>query len=117
MQPFRTALMDDLDSNFFNTEEFGESVTLTRGGSSHAMQAIYDAPSLDGLDIGSSVDAIAHRPRLFVRASALPDGAPRKGDLFALESTEFHTASNFKAVDFVFEKDGVVVYKLQEVKG
>lgn len=117
MQSFRTALVDDLDSNFFSIEEFGESVTLTRGGSSHTMQALYDAPSLDGLDIGSSVDAIAHRPRLFVRASALPEGTPRKGDSFTLASTEFHAALNLKAVDFVFEKDGVVVYKLQEAKG
>lgn len=116
MESFKAGLINDLDSTFFNTEEFGELATLTRGGTSVDLKVLYDSPSLDGLEIGSPVEAIAHRPRLFVNATMLPDGVPRKGDLFALASTEFHTAGNFKAVDFVFEKDGVVVYRLQEAK-
>jgi len=113
---FRQDLTGDLDDNFLNTREFGEEVTLTRGGLSVTMPGLFDAQSLDGEQLGVDIEAIAHRPRLFVKSADLPDNKPRKGDIFAISASEFHPALQMKGVDFAFEKDGTVVYKLVDAK-
>ena len=112
---FKDDLMQDLNDSFFNENEFGEVVTLIRGGASYQMKGLFDTPGLsnEGVD---EVSVIAHEPRLFVRSSDLPDSKPRKGDVFALGSTPFHRAMKLSAIDFVFEKDGTVVYRLEECK-
>lgn len=107
--------MDDLAGSFFNTDEFGEEVTLIRGGNSYAMKGLYDSPEVVNESVGE-VAAIAHAPRLFVRISDLPDSKPRKMDVFTLGKTPFHPAMKLSAIDFVSEKDGVVVYRLEETK-
>lgn len=107
--------MDDLAGSFFNTDEFGEEVTLIRGGNSYAMKGLYDSPEVVNESVGE-VSAIAHAPRLFVRISDLPDSKPRKTDVFMLGITPFHPAMKLSAIDFVSEKDGVVVYRLEESK-
>ena len=107
--------MDDLADSFFNTDEFGEEVTLIRGGNSYAMKGLYDSPEVSNESVGE-VSAIAHAPRLFVRISDLPDSKPRKTDVFTLGITPFHPAMKLSAIDFVSEKDGVVVYRLEESK-
>ena len=112
---FKDDLMQDLDSSFFNENEFGEIVTLIRGGNSFQMKGLFDAPEVANEDVGD-VSVIAHTIRLFVRSSDLPDSKPRKGDVFALGSTPFHRPMKLSAIDFVFEKDGTVVYKLEECK-
>lgn len=111
---FKDDLMNDLDETFFNPDDFGEEVTLTRGNNSVVMRGLFDTPGLSE-DVGE-VSVIAHEPRLFVRSSDLPDSKPRKGDVFTLGSTPFHRAMKLSAIDFVFEKDGTVVYKLEESK-
>ena len=111
---FKDDLMNDLDETFFNPDDFGEEVTLTRGRESVVMKGLFDSPGLSE-DVGE-VSVIAHEPRLFVRSSDLPDSKPRKGDVFTLGSTHFHRAMKLSAIDFVFEKDGTVVYKLEECK-
>jgi hypothetical protein len=111
---FKDDLMNDLDETFFNPDDFGEEVTLTRGRESVVMKGLFDSPGLSE-DVGE-VSVIAHEPRLFVRSSDLPDSKPRKGDVFTLCSTPFHRAMKLSAIDFVFEKDGTVVYKLEECK-
>lgn len=111
---FKDDLMQDLNDSFFNEDEFGESVTLTRGSNSYQMKGLFDTPGMSE-DVGE-VSVIAHSPRLFVRSSDLPDSKPRKGDVFALGNTPFHRAMKLSAIDFVFEKDGVVVYRLEESK-
>ena len=112
---FKDDLMNDLDNSFFNTDEFGEEVTLIRGGNSYAMKGLYDSPEVVNESVGE-VSAIAHAPRLFVRISDLPDSKPRKNDVFTLGITPFHPAMKLSAIDFVSEKDGVVVYRLEESK-
>ena len=112
---FKDDLMQDLDSSFFNENEFGEIVTLIRGGNSFQMKGLFDAPEVANESVGE-VSAIAHAPRLFVRISDLPGSKPRKGDVFTLGSTPFHPAMKLAAIDFVSEKDGVVVYSLEESK-
>lgn len=107
--------MQDLDRSFFNENEFGEVVTLTRGGVSCQMKGLFDAPEVVNESVGE-VSAIAHAPRLFVRISDLPGSKPRKGDVFTLGITPFHPAMKLSALDFVSEKDGVVVYRLEESK-
>ena len=109
----RDDMMNDLADSFLNTDEFGEVVTLTRGGKTYEMQGLYDSPAVssDVIDI----DSIAHSCRLIVRASDLPDSKPRKGDTFALASNQFHTALNLEVRDFVFEKDGTVIFQLREI--
>ncbi|MBO7060110.1 MAG: hypothetical protein J6W54_03305 [Fibrobacter sp.] len=112
---FKDDLMQDLNDSFFNEDEFGEVVTLTRGGASCQMKGLFDTPGLSNESVGE-VSVIAHTPRLFVRSSDLPDSKPRKGDVFTLGSTPFHRAMKLSAIDFVFEKDGTVVYSLEESK-
>lgn len=112
---FKDDLMNDLAESFFNPDDFGEEVTLTRGSESVVMRGLFDTPGLSNEDVGD-VSVIAHTIRLFVRTSDLPDSKPRKGDVFALGSTPFHRPMKLSAIDFVFEKDGTVVYKLEECK-
>lgn len=107
--------MDDLAGSFFNTDEFGEEVTLIRGSENYAMKGLYDSPEVVNESVGE-VSAIAHAPRLFVRISDLPDSKPRKNDVFTLGITPFHPSMKLSAIDFVSEKDGVVVYRLEESK-
>ena len=107
--------MDDLDNSFLNEDEFGEEVTLIRGSNSYAMKGLYDSPEVANESVGE-VSAIAHVPRLYVRISDLPDSKPRKTDVFMLGITPFHQAMKLSAIDFVSEKDGVVVYRLEECK-
>lgn len=113
---FRDDLADDLNANFFNVEEFGEMVTLKRGNAEVMLQGLFDTPVAESS--GTDVTAIEHYPRLFVRQADLPDGKPTKNDCFVLGSTGFHSAISLIALDFVFEKDGVVVYrcKHKEIK-
>lgn len=113
---FKGMLLNDMDSVFTNPQEFGEVAVLIRDGVEHTMNVLYDEPSLDGSAIGAEVDGISHRPRLFVNSANLPDGTPEKGDQFRLSRTEFHPAILLIARDYSFEKDGSVVYSLQEVK-
>ena len=113
---FREQLTKDLKATFFNKEEFGESVTLTRGNASVVMCGLFDSPGVGGEQVGGEVEAISHSPRLFVRSVDLPGGKPQKGDVFTLDSNEFHSARKLRAVDFVFERDGVVVYRLGDCR-
>lgn len=113
---FREQLTKDLDATFFNTEEFGEMVTLTRDNVSVAIKGLFDTPGVGGEQVGGEVEAISHSPRLFVRSVDLPGGKPQKSDIFTLDSNEFHTARKLKAVDFVFEQDGTVVYRLVDCR-
>lgn len=108
---FRSDLTDDLNTNFFNTEEFGELVTLKRGNAEASIHGLFDTPVEQNYAVGTDEDAIAHYPRLFVRQADLPGGKPLKDDQFVLASSEFHSALMLVALDFVFEKDGVVVYR------
>lgn len=111
---FKSQMVDDLQNVFLNTDDFGETVTLVRGASSFAMKGLYDELPLNGEGLGGNADAISHNPRLFVSASDLPGGAPKKGDIFVLSSNEFHAARRLIAKDFEYPKDGVVVYYLKE---
>lgn len=114
---FRTQLTEDLEATFFNTEEFGETVTLTRGNASVAIRGLFDAPGIEGGEqLGGEVGAISHAPRLFVRSADLPDNKPTKADIFSIEANEFHKARKMRAVDFVFEQDGTVVYRLVDCR-
>lgn len=107
---FRSDLADDLNTNFFNVDEFGEMVSLERGQTTVSLQGLYDTPVVQN-ELGAESTAIEHFPRLFVRQADLPDGKPAKGDVFDLASTDFHTAIKLIALDYVFEKDGVVCYR------
>ena len=69
---FKDDLMNDLDETFFNPDDFGEEVTLTRGRDSVVMRGLFDTPGLSEESVGE-VSVIAHEPRLFVRSSDLPD--------------------------------------------
>lgn len=111
---FKSQMVDDLQNVFLNTDDFGETVTLVRGGSSYAMKGLYDELPLNGEGLGGSVEAISHNPRLFVSASDIPGGAPKKGDVFVLSANEFHSARRLVAKDFESPKDGVVVYYLKD---
>lgn len=111
---FLQGLEEDLHANFLCTDEFGEDVVLVRDGLRIKMPGLFDTPSLDGDALGIELEAVAHRPRLFVKASDLPGGRPRKNDVFELKQNEYHPAGCFRGVDFVFERDGVVVYRLME---
>lgn len=111
---FLDDLTEDLEKSFFNTEEFGERVTLHRGDYSFSMNGLYDSPSGtvdNGIDIGS----IDHYPRLYVRQCDLPGGEPRKGDDFTLSENQFHSSLSLRAIDFVFEKNGTVIYRCKLV--
>lgn len=112
---FKDDLMTDLAETFFNESEFGEIVTLTRGKESFEIKGLYDSPEVPSESVGD-VGAIAHVHRLFVRVSDLPESKPRKNDVFTLGSTPFHSSVKLSAIDFVSEKDGVVVYRLKETK-
>ena len=112
---FKDNLMSDLTKSFFNPDEFGEVVTLIRGGNSCQFNGLFDSPEVVNESVGE-VSAIAHAPRLFVRISDLPNSQPRKGEVFVLGNTPFHHAMKLYALDFVSEKDGVVVYRLEERK-
>ena len=107
----RDDLEADLNANFFNVDEFGETVTLHRGNAETSMQGLYDTPVMTDDSIGPDVNAIEHFPRLFVRQRDLPDGRPAKNDKFVLSANQFHSALTLIANDFIFEKDGVVVYR------
>lgn len=112
MSTFKQMLNEDLDSTFFNTEEFGEKVVLTRDGVSFEMNGMFDVQCLDGEDI-AGMDAISHRPRLFVRAVDLPNHVARKNDRWSISSNDLHEAAELYAVDFASEADGVVVIELE----
>ena len=107
---FRSDLTDDLSTNFFNVDEFGETVSLTRGQTQVSLPGLYDTPVVQN-ELGADSTAIEHFPRLFVRQADLPGGKPAKNDVFDLASTDFHTAIKLVALDYVFEKDGVVCYR------
>ena len=107
---FRSDLTEDLRTNFFNVDEFGEMVTLNRGQTQVALQGLYDTPVVQN-ELGADSTAIEHFPRLFVRQADLPGGKPSKDDVFTLASTDFHAAIKLVALDYVFEKDGVVCYR------
>lgn len=109
-------LTTDLEEAFFREDDFAEKVTLVRNGTEYTVYGLYDEPSLDGASIGAEIDAISHRPRLFVASSKLPDRKPAKGDKVILSSTPFHDAMTLTAVDYAFEKDGTIVYDLQVVR-
>ena len=113
---FKSQMVDDLQNVFLNTDDFGETVTLVRGASSFAMKGLYDELPLNGDGLGGNVDSISHNPRLFVSASDIPEGAPKKGDVFVLSANEFHAERRLVAKDFEFPKDGVIVYYLKESK-
>lgn len=113
---FKADLNSDLHEVFFNTEEFGEVVTLTRGKDSVAMRGLFDSPGVSGEQLGGEVEAISHAPRLFVRSVDLPNGKPAKGDVFELIANDLHAARKLRAVDYVFEQDGTVVYRLIDCK-
>lgn len=110
---FKSDMNDDLQSVFFNIEEFGEQVTLTRSGTQYSMRGMFDVQCLDGETLGNDVSAISHRPRLFVRSVDLPECKARKNDLWDVAATPQHPAYALRAVDFAFEADGVVVYQLE----
>lgn len=114
MATFLEDLTDDLAETFFNVEEFGESITLTRGETSATIKGLFDTPVANADSMGIDVEAIAHYPRLFVRQADLPNGKPRKNDRFVLASNQFHSSISLVALDYVFEKDGVVVYRCKE---
>lgn len=114
---FDGILKKDLQDGFLSTDVFGESVSLSRAGNSYTLKALFDTPSLDGQNLGGKVEAISHQPRLFVSLSDLPEQAASKQDVFTISNRPgFHKAGVFRAVDFANESDGVVVYKLQEVR-
>lgn len=115
MAAFLDDLTADLANNFFNVEEFGENLTLIRGGTSTTIQGLYDSPVATADSMGIDVEAIAHYPRLFVRQADLPGGKPSKNDRFALYSNQFHSSLSLVALDYVFEKDGVVVYRCKGI--
>lgn len=108
---FKSDLTDDLNTNFFNTEEFGELVTLRRGSAEASVHGLFDTPVSTTDSMGPDVSVIDHFPRLFVRQADLPGGKPAKNDRFTLAASEFHSALSLVAIDFLFEKDGVVVYR------
>ena len=115
---FRDDLAEDLNANFFNTEEFGETATLHRGNAEVSLQCLYDSPVISEASVGPDVGTVEHYPRLFVRSIDLPNGKPQGGDRFDLDATGFHSAISLIAKDYVFEKDGVVMYRCEytEVK-
>lgn len=115
---FRDDLTEDLNANFFNIGEFGEMATLRRGNAEVSLQCLFDTPVIPDASVGNDVETVEHYPRLFVRSVDLPDGNPQCGDCFDLSSTEFHSAISLFAQDYVFEKDGTVMYrcKYKEVK-
>jgi hypothetical protein len=113
---FRDDLTEDLNANFFNVEEFGETITLRRGNAEASIQCLYDSPVISDASVGTDVNTVEHFPRLFVRSVDLPDGKPQRDDRFDLASTEFHSAISLIAMDFVFEKDGTVMYRCKQVE-
>ena len=113
---FKSQMVDDLRKVFLNTDDFGEIVTLVRGQSTCAIKGLYDELPLNGEGLGGNIDAISHNPRLFVSASDLPEGTPKKGDVFVLSANEFHAERRLVAKDFEFPKDGIIVYYLKESK-
>ena len=128
---FRDDLTEDLNANFFNVEEFGEMATLRRGNAEASMRCLYDSPVIQDASVGTDVSTVEHFPRLFVhlpvlfhpriprlfvRSVDLPDGKPQRDDRFDLASTEFHSAISLIAKDFVFEKDGTVMYRCKQVE-
>ena len=46
----------------------------------------------------------------------MPNGKPAKGDVFELVANDLHAARKLRAVDYVFEQDGTVVYRLVDCK-
>lgn len=114
MATFLDDLTADLANSFFSVEDFGENLTLIRGGQTITIQGLYDSPVVAADSMGIDVEAIAHYPRLFVRQADLPEGKPRKNDKFVLASNQFHSSLSLVALDYVFEKDGVVVYRCKE---
>lgn len=111
---FNSQMVSDLQNVFLNTDDFGENVTLKRGGNTFAMRGLYDELPLNGEGLSGNVEAISHNPRLFVSASDVPGGAPKKGDVFVLSANEFHSARTLVSKDFEFPKDGVIVYYLKD---
>ncbi len=116
MSDFRDDLASDLTESFLNVSEFGETVTLTRSGVEYSIPGLFDTPELGSDSLGIDVEAIAHTCRLFVRSADLPDEKPLKNDRFALAATQFHSSLNLIALDYVFEKDGTVIYRCKETR-
>lgn len=114
MSSFLDDIEEDLNQSFFNVEEFGENLTLVRGSQSYVIQGLFDTPQVPTDSVGIEVDGITHYNRLFVRQKDLPDGKPKKGDKFVLSASNFHSALTLVALDYVFEKDGCVVYRCKD---
>lgn len=110
---FKELVISDMDKVFLNTEEFGEDVTLVRGGTRYTLKALYDELPLSGESFGGGVDAISHNPRLIVSASALPNKTPKKNDVFELQANELHPAKVLIAKDFELPRDGSCIYYLK----
>lgn len=110
---FKDDLNSDLDTVFFDLDEFGEQVTLTRGAQSYTMRGLYDVQCLDGETLEGDVSAISHRPCITVSSADLPGGVARKGDLWTVAETPLHRSASLRAVDFASEADGVVVIQLE----
>lgn len=113
---FKEDLTTDMKETFLSPIEFGETGTLIRSGREVSLNVLYDEVLLKSDDIGASIDAISHNPRLFVSRNDLPNGKPCKGDVFVLKGSEFHEAKKLIAKDFEHAKDGCVVYYLKECK-
>ena len=111
---FKSQMVSDLQTVFLNPDDFGEMVTLVRNSVTYAMKGLYDELPLNGEALGGNIDAISHNPRLFVSASDIPEGTPKKGDMFIISANEFHSAKRLVAKDFEYPKDGLIVYYLKE---
>lgn len=114
MTTLREDLENDITQSFLSVADFGETATLLRGGSEYPVPVLFDMPTLSADSLGIVTEAISHTCRLYVKASNLPDSRPRKGDRFSLSGNEFHSAVNLLAKDYVFERDGIVCYRLVE---
>lgn len=110
---FKDDMIEDLDAVFFNLEEHGEQLTLTRGDCNFTMKGLYDVQCLDGETLEGDVSAISHRPCITVSSADLPGGVARKGDLWTVAETPLHRSASLRAVDFASEADGVVVIQLE----
>ena len=113
---FKDDLNQDMLSNHFNTDEFGEVITYTPASGDPAVQiqAIYDEPALSE-QFGASVSGISHQPRLFVRLIDLPSGSPDRGDTVEISQNEWHKAKTLRVVDTANEQLGHTEILLQEI--
>lgn len=113
---FCEMLDDDLRDIFFNPEEFGEVVTISRGDSAFQVRAMFDSPSMQGQSLGTDAKVISHQPRIFFSVAELPENKVEKGDIVALSAKMHqHKAGCYEVVDFAEESDGMIVCHLHEV--